>query len=298
MSLPQVSVIAPVYNDEKRVGLLIESLINQDYPKDKFEVIIVDNNSQDNTRAIVQKYSVTLLVETRIQSSYAARNTGLSKAKGEIIAFIDSDCIADPCWLKEGVAAIADADLVGGKVEFFYSPKKTGAEYYDSLIHMQFNKDPERKVAATCNLFIKASLFDQIGLFPDNVKSGGDYQWTGNATSRGFSLKFESKAIVRHPTRSLNELLKKQMRTGAGKPYTWLNNNEPVWQWKRILFAVKPPSRTYIRSLIDERGKPEMHRKFWNIWMVCYIGQFFYFFGILSGIAKISVSGNKKKAAV
>ena len=103
-----ISVIIPVYNGERTIGACVESLLAQDYPKDKYEVIIVDNNSKDKTAGIIKEYSVQYLFEGRIQSSYAARNAAIKAAKGEILAFTDADCAADKEWLKNGIAEFID----------------------------------------------------------------------------------------------------------------------------------------------------------------------------------------------
>ena len=97
--IPFVSVIVPVYNDGQRIGKCIEALLIQTYPQAHFEIIIVDNGSNDNTRSVIEEHPVKLLVEDRIQSSYAARNKGIKNAKGEVIAFTDADCIPAPDWI-------------------------------------------------------------------------------------------------------------------------------------------------------------------------------------------------------
>ena len=103
-----------------------------------------------------------------------------------------------------------DADLVGGKVGFVYSERKTAAEFYDSLTHMQVEANIKKQnVSPTANLFVKSFLFDRIGLFPDWIESGGDFLWTGKATRNGFLLVYSPTAIVKHPTRALKTLLKK-----------------------------------------------------------------------------------------
>jgi len=139
ITFPAVSVIVPAYNEEKNIARLIESLLDLDYPKEILEIIIIDNNSNDRTKEIIKQYPVKLLEEKDIQSSYAARNKGIQNAKNEILAFVDSDCIATPQWVKEGVKVLVleSADLVGGNVEFIYSENKTAAELYDSITNLQ-----------------------------------------------------------------------------------------------------------------------------------------------------------------
>lgn len=97
---PFVSIIVPVYNGRRTIDALLTSLLALDYPADRHEILIVDNKSTDDTRERIQRYPVTLLEETEIQSSYAARNRGIEAAKGEILAFTDADCVVEPTWLK------------------------------------------------------------------------------------------------------------------------------------------------------------------------------------------------------
>lgn len=281
--LPSVSIISPVYNAENEVDKLLDSLINVDYPQRLLEIIIVDNKSTDNTREIVNKYPVKLLHESDVQSSYAARNKGIKHVNHEILAFIDADCIATQEWLKEGVKTLISesADLVGGKVEFYFSEKETAAEMYDSITNMQVEHNiRDRNVAKTANLFVRSSLFDEIGMFPDNVTSGGDVQWTARATRAGYKLVYAPEAIVKHPTRKLKELLKKQYRVGKGKMKA-LNSEDRTSDKKSLLKSLFP-KMTDIKNLINERGNGDMNKKILRIWCVAFLCNVATGFGILT----------------
>lgn len=230
--LPVVTVICPVYNAQGYIRKLLDSLANLNYPDDKLEIVIVDNNSSDNTPTIISEYPFTLLHEKNVQSSYAARNKGIRAARGEVYAFIDADCIADKDWVFEGVKTLTEenADIAAGKVEFFYKGKKpTGTEIFDSVTHMQTESTIELGYAATANLFVRAELFNELGYFPNNVKSGGDTQWTSNATAKGKVLRLSEKAIVKHPSRDFGEFLRKVIRTGKGWPHGRFGKGEKIW---------------------------------------------------------------------
>lgn len=216
---PFVSVVVPVYNDEGRIATCVEALLAQTYPRDRYEVIVVDNGSTDGSYAAVKPYPVKLLSETQTQGSFAARNLGLREARGTIFAFTDSDCTPSPQWLAEGVAAIKDgADLVGGHVRFVFSSRPSGAEICDSVANMQMERNiRERGVAKTANLFATEAVLRGIGPFPHDLRSGGDVIWTRRATSAGFKLVYSPTAEVAHPTRRLVALLKKQYRVGHGQ---------------------------------------------------------------------------------
>lgn len=295
-SLPTVSIIIPTYNAENNITNLIESLLNLDYPQKLLEILFVDNNSNDRTKEIIKKFPVELLEEKNIQSSYAARNKGIINAKNEILAFIDSDCIADSQWIKEGVKTLIleSADLVGGKVKFVYSKHKTVAELYDSITNMQVEINiKEQKISPSVNLFVKSSLFDKIGMFPNLVNSGGDIQWTSKATRNGFSLVYAQKAIVKHSARSLKELLKKKYRVGTGTLYIWKKQEGSSYN---IIFSIFrlffPPRLSYIKKIINQRGTPEMYKKIVQIWFVAYLCKLSVVFGILRSL--FQVIQNKK----
>ena len=275
-SLPKVSVIVPAYNDEKNIAALIELLLAQDYPKELLEIIIVDNNSTDQTRDIAAGYPVRMLQENQIQSSYAARNTGLKEATGQIIAFTDSDCLPDSRWVAEGVAALNKnaADLAGGRVSFTYSQKKTAAEIYDSVSSMQIEANiRDRSVAKTANLFVKSIVFDEVGIFPAHFKSGGDVHWTAMATTNGKKLVYAPAAIIHHPARKLKELLRKQLRVGGGDLCIWQNKKLTSLQiTRRILGFLKPPKPGDIKKRLS-RSEIKTHSliKFYLIAYLCKI---------------------------
>jgi glycosyltransferase involved in cell wall biosynthesis len=218
--VPFTSVIVPVYNDRRRIGVCLAALLDQTYPRDRYEVIVVDDGSTDGTREVVAALPVTLLVEARVRGSYAARNRALRAAQGEVIAFTDADCIPARQWIAAGVDALEAhaADLAGGAVHMVTSSNPSGAEIYDSITNMRQDRAiGERQVAKTANLFVRARLFETLGPFADSLPSGGDVDWTRRATRRGYRLIYAPEAKVTHPTRRLLALLGKQFRVGRGQ---------------------------------------------------------------------------------
>jgi glycosyltransferase involved in cell wall biosynthesis len=217
---PFLSVLIPVYNDNRGLEILLESLRNQSYPKDRFEVIVVDNGSAENVQKVTDQHeNIILLYEKDIQSSYAARNKGIRQAQGEILVFVDSDCRASQNWLAEGVKKLMESgsDMVGGQVVFDIATRSSAAEYYDATHNIQIKEKINRGTCATCNAFIGKNVFDAIGLFPQHIKSGGDVYFSKKATENGFTLVYAPKAIVYHPARTFWPLIKKTFRVGAGK---------------------------------------------------------------------------------
>jgi glycosyltransferase involved in cell wall biosynthesis len=275
LALQRLSVIVPVYNGEANISVLLESLLKQDYPKDHFEIIIVDNNSTDETIRIARQYPVTILEEKIKQTSYAARNLGIKHARHDILAFIDSDCVASTGWLSAGTKALESesADLVGGRVEFTFSARRTTAELYDSITNMQVESNiRERNVAKTANLLVRRKVFDKVGLFPDDVRSGGDVQWTERATKNGFKLVYSAEAFVRHPARTISELLVKQLRVGKGMVPIWRSEGRTVISMlTSIMRLLLPPKFSVIKTMTSRLSLGHGNRIYIDMWMVSYL---------------------------
>lgn len=217
--LPKVSVIVPVKDDERLVHCL-RALSCQDYPADLVDVIVVDNGSTLSPQAVVERFPVArLLCESRA-GSYAARNTGLAAATGELIAFTDADCIPAPTWLRAAEAALHHgADIVAGHVDVFAErPRRPRpVEAYEVVHGFPQEAYVRRGGCATANMVTTRALFDRVGPFLGTLRSGGDIEWSRRATSQGASLVYAADAEVRHPARrSCREVYQKYARVQAG----------------------------------------------------------------------------------
>lgn len=257
--------------------MCLQALEEQTYPKNLYEVIVIDNNSEESIEAVTAEFEQVRLGFEASPGSYAARNQGIAMARGEILAFTDSDCQPKPQWIENAVKALEleNADLVGGKITFIFSPEKTAAEMYDSMVHLKIEQlVEEQKSAITANLFARKHVFDSIGLFAAHLKSGGDVTWTKAATSAGFKLIYSPDAEVAHPARKLYSLLKKLYRIGAGQSVRALGQQQAL---KRLLtwtiLEAKPPSFGYARRCIDKWGTEDMYQKFFSIWLTIWLSR-------------------------
>lgn len=167
-----VSVVAPFYNTERYIRPCIEGLLQQDYPRDAYEIIMVDNNSTDGSARIAAEYpEIQVLVEPK-QGEAVARNRGIRKARGDVIASIDSDCVAREDWLSGLVAGLAPqpVQIVLGAVEPASASRALamiGAYQHlaDSYI---FSSDDRRLYyGQTGNMAVRRDLFSRIGLLDD-----------------------------------------------------------------------------------------------------------------------------------
>ncbi|KAE8764886.1 glycosyltransferase [Georgenia thermotolerans] len=222
--LPYVSVVVPVHNDTARLRLCLQALAAQDYPADRFEVWVVDNNSDDDPRPALPEDERFQLLRERRRGSYAARNRALPHARGEVFAFTDSDCLPHPDWLSSGVRALLREprpDAVGGAIRIFFdhgTVPTSGPEHFEAINEFRQRKYVEEwSFAATANLFVDAPVLSRLGGFDATLQSGGDLDFGTRLGRAGGRLIYDDDTVVDHPARSTwRELGRKTVRVANG----------------------------------------------------------------------------------
>jgi glycosyltransferase involved in cell wall biosynthesis len=219
---PMVSVIVPVFDDQERLVRCLEALERQSYPDTAYEIVVVDNGSKQPLRSEGICSRVRTIIEPR-PGAYAARNTGIRAAVGSVLAFTDSDCIPAETWLEAAVIRLLmlpSPGMVGGRLEVFPrdAERPTIAELYDETFWMRQRQYVQRAgFAATANLVVHRSVFERVGLFDPELKSGGDREWGQRARASGVIQEYAPEALVRHPARrTVREVLQKLRRTEGG----------------------------------------------------------------------------------
>lgn len=194
-----ISIIIPVYNDQAGLNRILESIQSQTLPADRFEIIVIDNNSMPPVMLDPKYARHCSIYKCSRPGSYAARNYGVSKSKGDILAFLDADCHAAPGWLKAGVKALLKNDnlIIGGEVLFEKSQKPTAIEQYQYITGFgQQENIAQKGFSATANLFTSAKAFKAVGPFNETLFSGGDREWCWRAFNAGFKIEFSPDAVV------------------------------------------------------------------------------------------------------
>jgi glycosyltransferase involved in cell wall biosynthesis len=270
ISVPFVSVIIPVFNDSERLRQCLQALERQTYAQDAYEVIVVDNNSDEDIQSVVAPFSQVRFAKESRQGSYAARNQGISLAKGEILAFTDSDCVPALDWLEQGVKVLLanpNCGLVAGKIEFFFKNPQhpTATELYDSFTFLQQEQYvKELRFGATANLFVYRQMFEKVGLFNADLKSGGDQEWGKRVFAAGYPQVYADQVRIGHPARhDLKELRRKLYRVSEGKFFINSHNLPPLNAFiKEVALDIRPPIRTVLRMLADTRIE-RVPQRFW-----------------------------------
>ena len=220
-SRPFVSVVIPTYNRKEMLKECVGSLFTQTYPTDQYEIIVVDDGSTDETKNMFDRY---LQKEPRLSYFYqenqgpsAARILGTRNSKGEIICFIDDDCVADRDWIKNLVDCYVDDNVggVGGKIMSF--TPKTIIERYCYVTDL-FNQELFTKLfLMTGNASYKKNVLTKVRSFDRYIKYGEDVDLGIKVILAGYSLRYNSKAVVYHKHKeTLKGLLRQKYRHGKG----------------------------------------------------------------------------------
>jgi len=212
---PDISVVVCTYNNHVSLVNTLESLHKQNLTQDQYEVLVVDNNSSDDTKAVVNSFPHAKYVFEEKQGLAHARNTGITAASGRITAFIDDDAEADENWLSKLLEAFdknENAWAVGGKVLPVWDAEKPDwltETYYRSLSLLDWGEDtypltwPERIIGTNC-AFRKA-VFEEIGLFQTDLGRVGsvllgneDTEIQERIHAAGKQILYVPDAIVHH----------------------------------------------------------------------------------------------------
>lgn len=211
---PDISVVVPHLNQPDLLELCLASLAAQTLPTTRFEVIVVDNGSGKLPEAEVARSPFARLVLEPEPGPGPARNRGIALSRGGIIAFLDSDCIADPGWLASHLDAFAanpETGILGGRVAIFAAgPRPNVAEAFDLVYGIRQEVTIARhRFAATANLAVRREVFEAVGLFAGLAVSE-DMEWGQRADAAGWPTRLAPAALVRHPARDSMAALRKQ----------------------------------------------------------------------------------------
>ncbi len=194
--LPFVSIVIPVYNGTRTSRLCLDAILKQDYPRECYEIIVVDNNSTDGTPELVKQYPVRLLYERELQGPHAATNAGVRAARGEIVVFTDSDCVPEVGWLQALIAPFIDENVVavGGRIEA-YQPKSRVERFLSNEIKPFTNcvkmADGFPVSVLTGNAAYRTEALRAVGLF-------NPYLYTGSEVDLAWRVQWHTGKRVAH----------------------------------------------------------------------------------------------------
>jgi succinoglycan biosynthesis protein ExoA len=235
-SLPLISVVVPVRNEEAHLEDLFQDLLKQEYPQDRFEILVADGNSTDRTREIVERYArecvhrVLWLPNPR-QLSSAGRNVGVEASRGELILFIDGHCrIPSPTLFLDTarIMQATGADCLC-RPQPLTSPENTW--FQDVVAHARatlighggdstiYATDQEGYVNPTsAGAAYRRSVFDRVGMYDERFDACEDVDFNYRVFKAGLRSYLSSRcAISYRPRSSLGGLFKQVVRYGRGR---------------------------------------------------------------------------------
>lgn len=252
-SYPYVTIIIPVRNRPQEITECLQSLSRLDYPGDRMEVIVVDDASTDDTPHAISKFPVKLIsLRERRQASFC-RNLAAQRAKGEILAFLDSDCMVDPLWLRELVPAFSDPSLgaVGGLVDSYFCQK--GLDRYEK-VKSSLNTGFWPKSSGdgdhffyvpSCNLLIKRSCFIKVGGFRADLHVGEDVDLCWRVQDLGYQVEYRPVGKVYHRHRNrITDFCRRRFDYGSSEPLLQQLHAKRI---KKLLF---PPGHNFFWGLV------------------------------------------------
>lgn len=208
---PVISVVIPHLNQPDMLTRCLASLADGTRTPD--EVIVVDNGSSTLPEALCAAHGARLLQEPT-PGPGPARNRGVAAARGDVLAFIDADCLAAPGWLAEAAAALADpgAEILGGDVRIALEgpARVTMLEAYESIYAYRMDRYIAREgFTGTGNLVVRRRVLEAVGPFA-GIGVAEDRDWGQRATGAGHRIRYIAPMRVYHPARkSFSELYHK-----------------------------------------------------------------------------------------
>ena len=224
--MPFVSLIIPTYNRGKMLISCLDALLGLDYPQEKLEIIVVDDASTISVDIASYQPLVKVIRLNQNSGPGAGRNIAVNEAKGEIIAFLDDDCLADKDWLKTLVPCFHNTGIVavGGRVES--ASLSRPLDKYEQVQSPLLMGDSQRKVRkgsslsylATCNLLVRKQSLLDIGGFDPLLRVGEDVDLCWRLLAKGEQIYYVPEGVVYHHHRSeLIQFLKRRYNYGQSE---------------------------------------------------------------------------------
>jgi len=241
----KVSVVVITRDAEFYIKDLLDSLIAQ--ASKPYEIIVSDAESRDRTMEIVKEYVEKhdfIRLYTKSGTRAVGRNFGVSKTNGDIVAFIDADCIANAFWVSEIEKSMENADVVAGKTIKF------GFGGFSDLPRVGIKHGDADVTYPSCNLAYKKNVFERIGGFDPWFKEAEELDLNYRAVDTGYSLMYNENAVVYHRAReTFIGFVKQSFWYGFGRKELTLKHGS-LWNKYSPVEMVKVGKKESIWKLI------------------------------------------------
>lgn len=206
------SVVIPHLNQPVFLARCLQSLRAGSVQPE--EIIVVDNGSVEMPEAICAQFEGVRLLREETPGPGPARNLGVAQSSGEVLAFIDADCLADPDWLAIAAQVMSDPteQVLGGDVRIAYTDpaQLTALEAYESIYAYRMDRYIAREgFTGTGNLVVRRAVLEDVGPFA-GLSVAEDRDWGRRATVKGYAIRYVAGMKVYHPARATFEELKQK----------------------------------------------------------------------------------------
>lgn len=207
------SVIIPTYNEERFIRRCLDSIRAQRVAPDQVEIVVVDNGSTDQTLTICQEYTDRILSHPELRVG-AMRNQGAAKARGQVLAFIDADCIADAGWLAAAEASLAAGSCVTGDSYDIPSDPHWIERAWFAQEHR--GRRATHLIPAG-NMIVPRELFLRLGGFNEQLLTGEDAEFCQRAAQIAPVIADDTLRVVHlgNP-KTLKKFITREMWHGMG----------------------------------------------------------------------------------
>jgi GT2 family glycosyltransferase len=231
-----VSVVVPVRDGEASLPALLASIHAQTLPRERFEVIVVDNASRDGSASVARRSGATVVGEP-VPNRARARNAGVAASTAPLLAFIDADCVASPQWLETFVGCAERAPLVAGRVITTTAEPPNPVEQFERLWRFEQEHWVKLGWAATANLLVQRDAYDAVGGFdPAYPHTAEDADFCLRAGRAGYALGYCAEAVAMHAAENeLVPMLKRAFFHGYGSNQALKRIGVGQFAWRRPL---------------------------------------------------------------
>ena len=202
---PGVSVVVPAFNEATMLPLCLKSIVQQDY-KGQIELIVVDNDSSDNTALIAEQYGAKVIFEPRRGVVYA-RIAGFNEASNNIIASTDADTVVPRDWIRNIVRELSDSEYAGIVGAYTLCNANTSIKKVIKFLIPTFRTIDRLLGAhfAGANFAVLKSAYNTVGGFHTDFETGEDLDLSYRLRKSGYNLKVAYHIKVKTSARRLNE---------------------------------------------------------------------------------------------
>ncbi len=212
-----LSFIIPAYNEEKFIGEVIDSIIENVKGKFSYEIILVDNGSTDRTVSIARKKGARVLKNTE-GTIAALRNAGARIAKGEILVFLDADVLLTEAWGAELERTIPHLDRYPMTITGSICGVQDAPGWIEKYWFSPITSKNDVNYLNSGHLIIRRNTFQLLGNWPEDIETGEDYEFCRKARKRGCLIVNNPKLRVIHLgyPRSIVSFFKREKWHGKG----------------------------------------------------------------------------------